>query len=80
MPRKRGLITGASLGARLGGLIRFDDTIDFLRSFGSGLRNYTVSDSQEDRSTDRLDRQTVKRAKGVTTLRQERIELPTLGL
>ena len=45
MPRKRGLITGASLGARLGGLIRFDDTIDFLRSFGSGLRNYTVSEA-----------------------------------
>ncbi len=37
MPRKRGLVTGASVGARLGGLIRFEDTIDFLRSFGSGL-------------------------------------------
>ena len=52
MPRKRGLVTGASLGARLGGLIRFDDTIDFLRSFGSGLRNYTVSEAVYDHGSD----------------------------
>jgi len=52
MPRKRGLVTGASVGARLGGLIRFDDTIDFLRSFGSGLRNYTVSEAVYDHGTD----------------------------
>jgi len=51
MPRKRGLITGASLGARLSGLIRFDDTIDFLRSFGSGLRNYTVSEEVYDHNS-----------------------------
>ena len=44
MPRKRGLISGASFGARLSGLVSFDDTIDFLRAFGSGLRNYTVSE------------------------------------
>ena len=44
MPRKRGLISGSSFGARLSGLVSFDDTIDFLRAFGSGLRNYTVSE------------------------------------
>ena len=31
MPRKRGLISGASFGARLGGMVKFDDVIDFLR-------------------------------------------------
>lgn len=43
MPRKRGLISGASFGARLGGIIKFDDVIDFLRAFGNGLRNFTTS-------------------------------------
>jgi len=52
MPRKRGLVTGASVGARLGGLIRFEDTIDFLRSFGSGLRNYTVSEAVYNHGSD----------------------------
>ena len=43
MPRKRGLISGASFGARLGGIVKFDDVIDFLRAFGNGLRNFTTS-------------------------------------
>ena len=43
MPRKRGLISGSSFGARLGGIVRYDDVIDFLRSFGNGLRNFTTS-------------------------------------
>ena len=43
MPRKRGLISGSSFGARLGGIIKFDDVIDFLRAFGNGLRNFTTS-------------------------------------
>lgn len=42
MPRKRGLISGSSFGARLGGIVRYDDVIDFLRSFGNGLRNFTT--------------------------------------
>ena len=33
MPRKRGLISGASFGARLGGMVKFDDVIDFLEIF-----------------------------------------------
>ncbi len=52
MPRKRGLISGASLGARLSGLINHDDTIDFLRSFGNGLRNYTISEQVYNHGTD----------------------------
>ena len=43
MPRKRGLISGASFGARLGGIVKYDDVIDFLRSFGNGLRNFTTA-------------------------------------
>lgn len=43
MPRKRGLISGASFGARLGGMVKYDDVIDFLRAFGNGLRNFTTS-------------------------------------
>ena len=45
MPRKRGLISGASFGARLGGMVKFDDVIDFLRAFGNGLRNFTTPES-----------------------------------
>ena len=45
MPRKRGLISGGSFGARLGGIVKFDDVIDFLRSFGNGLRNFTTPES-----------------------------------
>ena len=48
MPRKRGLVTGDALGSRLGGVVKFDDVIDFLRSFGTGLRNYTISKSVYD--------------------------------
>ena len=48
MPRKRGLVSGDALGARLGGMVKFDDVIDFLRSFGTGLRNYTISESVYD--------------------------------
>jgi len=52
MPRKRGLITGSLLGSRLGGMVNFDDTIDFLRSFGTGLRNYTASESVYNHSSE----------------------------